>query len=72
MNSIDKLTIEMQAHNRLLTLLFARHNVNTWDKSDEAIIEEMKTVSHSVLEWAYNYPDNPYPLDVDRRRKGTV
>ncbi len=69
---MEKLAKELAVTNRLLTLLFARHNVDTWDKSDEEIIEEMKEVSHSILEWAYNYPNNPYPLGVDSRQKGTI
>ena len=72
MENTDKLAKELAVTNRLLTLLFARHNVDTWDKSDEEIIEEMKEVSHSILEWAYNYPNNPYPLGVDSRQKGTL
>ncbi len=69
MENTDKLAKELAVTNRLLTLLFARHNVDTWDKSDEEIIEEMKEVSHSILEWAYNYPNNPYPLGADSRQK---
>ncbi len=67
--TLENLTKEMAATNRLLALLFARHNVSDWDKTDEVIIEEMKEVSHSVLEWAYNYPDNPYPLKANRSQK---
>ncbi len=70
--TLENLTKEMAATNRLLALLFARHNVDTWDKSDEEVIEEMKEVSRSIIEWAYNYPNNPYPLGVDSRQKGTI
>ena len=68
MNDIEKLARELAAHNRLVALQIARHNVNTWDKSDEQIIEEMKEVSKSILDWCYN-TDADYPLGVDRRVK---
>lgn len=66
---IEKLVKEIAAHNRLTALLISRHNVDTFDKSDEEVIEEMKEVSHSVLEWCYEYPNNPYPLKRDNRQK---
>lgn len=69
MDNIDRLTRELAAHNRLTALLIARHNVDTFNKTDEEVIEEMKEVSRSVLDWCYNYPDNPYPLKKDSRQK---
>ena len=69
MEEIDKLTKELKAHNRLIALQIARHNVNTWDKSDKQILTEMKEVSESILKWCYEYPEADYPLGVDRRVK---
>ena len=66
---IEQLVKEIAVQNKLTALLISRHNVDTFDKSDEEVIEEMKQVSHSVLEWAYNYPNNPYPLKKDSRQK---
>ena len=66
---LEKLVKEVAAQNRLTALQIARHNVDTWNKSDTQIIEEMKEISDSITEWSYGHSQNHFPLKADRRQK---
>lgn len=66
---LEQLVKEVAAQNKLVALQIARHNVDTWDKSDEQIIEEMKEMSDSITKWSYGYSQNHFPLKADRRQK---
>lgn len=66
---LEQLVKEVAAQNKLIALQIARHNVDTWDKSDSQIIEEMKEISGSITEWSYGHSKNHFPLKADRRQK---
>ena len=61
---LEQLIKEVAAHNRLTALQIARQNVDTWNKSDTQIIEEMKEISDSIIEWSYLYPQKEFPLNA--------
>lgn len=61
---LERLVKEVAAQNKLIALQIARQNVNTWDKSDPQIIEEMKEISNSIIEWSYLYPQDKFPLNA--------
>ena len=61
---LEQLVKEVAAQNKLIALQIARQNVDTWDKSDPQIVEEMKEISNSIIEWSYLYPKNKFPLNA--------
>lgn len=52
-----------QLQNRLTTLRIARENLDSWGKSNEEIVEEMKYASERILKWGYS-TDAEFPLDA--------
>ena len=66
---LEQLVKEVAAQNRLIALQISRNNVDTWDKDDRTIIEEMKEISDSIIEWSYQYPLKRMPLKADRRQR---
>ena len=42
---LEQLVKEVAAQNKLIALQISRNNVDTWDKDDYTIIEEMKNIS---------------------------
>lgn len=60
---LEQLVKEVAAQNKLFALQISRNNVDTWDKDDRTIIEEMKEISDSIIEWSYFYPKNKFPLN---------
>lgn len=67
----EKLVNELAAHNRLTAVRIARENLLTWDKTDEEIVEEMKSSSERVLKWGYS-TDADFPLDAPLRAGSTI
>lgn len=61
---LEQLVKEVAAQNKLIALQIARQNVNTWGKSDTQIVEEMKEISNSIIEWSYLYPQKEFPLNA--------
>lgn len=59
---LEKLVNELSAQNRLTTLRIARENLDSWGKSNEEIVEEMKYASERILKWGYS-TDAEFPLD---------
>ena len=66
---LEQLVKEVAAQNKLIALQISRNNVDTWDKDDRTIIEEMKEISNSIIEWSYQYPLKQMPLKADRRQR---
>jgi hypothetical protein len=60
---LEKLVNELSAQNRLTTLRIARENLDSWGKSNEEIVEEMKYASERILKWGYS-TDAEFPLDA--------
>ena len=46
---LEQLVKEVAAQNKLIALQISRNNVDTWDKDDYIIIEEMKNISDSII-----------------------
>lgn len=70
---LKKIARELAAHNKLMALQIARHNViTTFDKTDEQILQGMKDASQSILDWCYGSPDADFPLEVNRSQPWTI
>lgn len=68
---LERLVNELSAQNRLTTLRIARENLICWGKSDEEIVEEMKSASERILKWGYS-TDAGFPLDAPERTGVTI
>ena len=66
---LEQLVKEVAAQNKLIALQISRNNVDTWDKDDYTIIEEMKNISDSIIKWSYQYPLKRMPLKADRHQR---
>ena len=73
MNTLEKIARELAAHNRLMALQIARHNIiTTYNKTDEQILQGMKDASQSILDWCYGSPDADFPLEVNSSQPWTI
>lgn len=53
---LERLVNELAAQNKLIALLIAKNNVETFGKSGIEIVEEMEKESVAIIKWSYNYP----------------
>ena len=60
---LERLVNEFAAYNRLTAVRIARENLMSWGKSDEEIVEEMKSSSERILQWGYS-TDEDFPLNA--------
>ncbi|MFR2068895.1 MAG: hypothetical protein ACLS4S_01370 [Bacteroides nordii] len=68
---LKEIAKELAAQNKLIALLIAKHNVDTFNKSGMEIIEEMKNVSTTITDWSYKYPEANFPLNEPEKTKIT-
>ncbi|WP_390599746.1 hypothetical protein [Bacteroides sp. f07] len=68
---LERLVNEFAAYNRLTAVRIAKENLISWGKSDEEIVEEMKSASERILKWGYS-TDADFPLDAPLRAGVTI
>lgn len=68
---LERLVNEFEAYNRLTAIRIAKENLNCWGKSDEEIVEEMKSASARILKWGYS-TDADFPLNAPETTAVTI
>lgn len=66
---LERLVNEFAAQNKLIVLLIAKNNVETFGKSGIEIVEEMEKESVAIIKWSYNYPIEKFPLYEPEKTK---
>lgn len=60
---LEKLIREFSAYNRLTSVRIAKENLDSWGKTQEEMVKEMKSSSERILKWGYSTDAN-FPLDA--------
>lgn len=61
---LKEIAKELAAQNKLTAVRIAKENLLSWGKSQEEIVEEMKTSTERIIKWGYEYPNECFPLDA--------
>lgn len=65
----EQLIKEIAAQNRLIAMQLSSHNVDTCDKSDQQIIDEIQQVPNFIIKWSYGDSCAGLHLKVDSTKK---
>lgn len=68
LNNIEKIARELAALNKLTALCIAKENLLSWGKSQEKMVEEMKSSTERIINWGYSYPNEDFLLMHQKRQ----
>lgn len=69
---LKEIAKELAAQNKLTAVRIAKENLLSWGKSQEEIVEEMKTSTERIIKWGYSYPNENFPLDAPETTAVTI